>query len=386
MQVAPDGSCFSLELAGGRAKGATRIVAHYLNPFKKGGQAKRLYAHKDKLQGLWLSPSGALHAVGGKYHTNTSGEWTARSVPGATANFISIWGLDDETMWLGAMNFNNECTVFRRDGLAWHKHTIKSAGDAVYAFTGSSTSDVYAATEGGIAHFDGKRWKIVKKTPCFILDLCAATKSELYACGRDGTWLFKGNAKKGFKTLIKGSPRDDSDFYHVVVFQKKAYLTQHWRVVSLKGKTTKPEWDPEPSASFPQLSANSNVLWAANSSGLRCFNGKTWRDVPFVGASPAKPKKKAAAKKTTAKKEAPAEKAKATPPAKGVQRYEFKGGGSNKFWETACSGKKVTVRYGRIGTSGQTKFKSFDTPAAAKEHQKKLIGEKLKKGYKKAKS
>ena len=45
------------------------------------------------------------------------------------------------------------------------------------------------------------------------------------------------------------------------------------------------------------------------------------------------------------------------------------------------TGAEVTVRYGRIGTQGQTNTKSFPDEAAAARHAEKLIQEKTGKGY-----
>src|SRR5262245_60491460 len=55
--------------------------------------------------------------------------------------------------------------------------------------------------------------------------------------------------------------------------------------------------------------------------------------------------------------------------------------GSHKFYEAVVSGKKLTIRYGRIGDPGQTQTKKFATPAAAKAEADKKIGEKTRKGY-----
>ena len=64
------------------------------------------------------------------------------------------------------------------------------------------------------------------------------------------------------------------------------------------------------------------------------------------------------------------------------QRYfEFTDDKSSKFWEISQSGCDVTVRYGRIGASGQTQTKSFADEGAAQRHAEKLIGEKTEKGY-----
>jgi predicted DNA-binding WGR domain protein len=45
-------------------------------------------------------------------------------------------------------------------------------------------------------------------------------------------------------------------------------------------------------------------------------------------------------------------------------------------------GKSFTVNFGKIGTSGQTQKKDFPDEAKAKKEYDKLIGEKVKKGYK----
>jgi len=61
--------------------------------------------------------------------------------------------------------------------------------------------------------------------------------------------------------------------------------------------------------------------------------------------------------------------------------FEFVGGSSSKFWEVSITGSDVTVRYGRIGTDGQSKTKSFSDEAAAVRHAEKLIAAKTGKGY-----
>ncbi|MCY2993880.1 MAG: WGR domain-containing protein [Planctomycetota bacterium] len=61
--------------------------------------------------------------------------------------------------------------------------------------------------------------------------------------------------------------------------------------------------------------------------------------------------------------------------------FEFVGGNSAKLWELGISGTEVTVRFGRIGTDGQTQVKSFPDPAAATRHAEKLVTAKIGKGY-----
>ena len=64
-----------------------------------------------------------------------------------------------------------------------------------------------------------------------------------------------------------------------------------------------------------------------------------------------------------------------------MRRFEFVGGSSAKFWEVSVNGKAVTVRYGRIGTSGQEQTKAFPDAEKAQKHANKLIAEKTGKGY-----
>lgn len=68
--------------------------------------------------------------------------------------------------------------------------------------------------------------------------------------------------------------------------------------------------------------------------------------------------------------------------AAGARRYfEFRDGKSAKFWEIVVSSHEVTVRFGKIGTAGQSQTKSFSDDAAVQKHVNALIREKTGKGY-----
>ena len=56
-------------------------------------------------------------------------------------------------------------------------------------------------------------------------------------------------------------------------------------------------------------------------------------------------------------------------------------GTSDKFWEIQTAGSTHTVTYGRNGTAGQSKSKTFDSEEACLKDAEKLIAEKTKKGY-----
>ncbi len=56
-------------------------------------------------------------------------------------------------------------------------------------------------------------------------------------------------------------------------------------------------------------------------------------------------------------------------------------GGSSKFWEGAVEGDVFTVRFGKLGTAGQTQTKKFASAAAAEKALAKKAAEKRAKGY-----
>jgi predicted DNA-binding WGR domain protein len=66
-------------------------------------------------------------------------------------------------------------------------------------------------------------------------------------------------------------------------------------------------------------------------------------------------------------------------------RLEFIEGTSSKFWEGQVNGLELTIRFGRIGSRGQLKTKSFATPGDAERELSVLVAEKKKKGYAEAK-
>lgn len=61
----------------------------------------------------------------------------------------------------------------------------------------------------------------------------------------------------------------------------------------------------------------------------------------------------------------------------GVRRFEI----DEKFWAISLAGPSHTVKFGRIGTNGHEKTKTFDDAGAAKQDYNRLIQEKTSKGY-----
>jgi predicted DNA-binding WGR domain protein len=79
-----------------------------------------------------------------------------------------------------------------------------------------------------------------------------------------------------------------------------------------------------------------------------------------------------------------------TPPAAGrisqllpgqTRYFEFIGGSSKKYWHVTVDGCALVVSFGRIGTAGQLKRKTFPNEAMARHEAESLIREKLGKGY-----
>ncbi len=71
----------------------------------------------------------------------------------------------------------------------------------------------------------------------------------------------------------------------------------------------------------------------------------------------------------------------ATGPGTSARRFEFREGNSSKYWEIALNGQQHTVRFGRIGSNGQSQTKSFSSESAAQNDVDRLIAEKKRKGY-----
>src|SRR5687767_1175626 len=85
-----------------------------------------------------------------------------------------------------------------------------------------------------------------------------------------------------------------------------------------------------------------------------------------IDATPAPTAAGEAGSESTATKEAIM--SQAGSPAGKPRHFEFVGGKSSKFWEVSQSGNEMTTRWGRIGTDGQSKTKTFaDAAAAAKQ-------------------
>ncbi|NTZ82346.1 DUF4132 domain-containing protein [Burkholderia metallica] len=64
-----------------------------------------------------------------------------------------------------------------------------------------------------------------------------------------------------------------------------------------------------------------------------------------------------------------------------MRRFELIEGNSSKFWEVEQDGSGLNIRWGRIGTAGQSQTKAFADDAKARAALDKLVKEKTGKGY-----
>jgi predicted DNA-binding WGR domain protein len=64
-----------------------------------------------------------------------------------------------------------------------------------------------------------------------------------------------------------------------------------------------------------------------------------------------------------------------------MRRFEHVEDGAAKFWQVEVLGTTMRVRFGRLGTEGQSKDKELGSAGAAQREAEKLVGEKVKKGY-----
>ncbi|MCP9763547.1 DUF6493 family protein [Lacihabitans soyangensis] len=64
-----------------------------------------------------------------------------------------------------------------------------------------------------------------------------------------------------------------------------------------------------------------------------------------------------------------------------IHYLTFQNGDSDKFWQIETNGTTFTVKFGKIGTEGQSQTKTYDTEEVCIQEAQKKIEEKLKKGY-----
>jgi len=64
-----------------------------------------------------------------------------------------------------------------------------------------------------------------------------------------------------------------------------------------------------------------------------------------------------------------------------VYHFELDDAKSHKFWEIIRNGNEFTTRYGKVGAAGQSQTKTWPNEALCQKEARKVIREKVKKGY-----
>lgn len=174
---------------------------------------------------------------------------------------------------------------------------------------------------------------------------------------------------------------------------KKVVLTG---TLSMKRADAKKALEAAGAKVMSGVSKNVDILIAGEDGGSKLDKAKSlgleiWSEEEMVAATGEAGTKAPAEKKAAPKKKAPATKRKKEESEE--QEEEEEEGGSNthylvadstsggKFWKCVQNGKTLTISYGKVGSKGQTKPKSFATVAAADKELAKLLREKGKKGY-----
>ncbi|GAK73313.1 hypothetical protein RRU01S_35_00220 [Agrobacterium rubi TR3 = NBRC 13261] len=165
------------------------------------------------------------------------------------------------------------------------KLILDNALNVIWDIAGLSEKDIYLASEkNAVYHYDGERIsKLETEADSGILAVHAVDADTVYACGRDGNFLF-GNSRDGFRKLnVPGSPV----FNGMASFQGKLYLSSIGRPRGLfvfdGAKLERVEGDLVPG--IDDVSAVSavgdEVLWVMGEKDLLRFDGKTWERILF---------------------------------------------------------------------------------------------------------
>lgn len=155
-----------------------------------------------------------------------------------------------------------------------------------------------------------------------------------------------------------------SDSVERYVFRPGVLRSFGWRVLDIPGK----DWLDNPGAVLQRIEA---MLAAGEDRALE----------QMVDPVPLAPPPAPAAAAHVAQVAPTAEAALDAAAGAQVRSLHFEQGASRKFWRASLRDAELTVSYGRIGSTGQSLLKQFETPERALREMEKLVDEKLRKGY-----
>jgi len=156
-------------------------------------------------------------------------------------------------------------------------------------------------------------------------------------------------------------PQDTMERY---VFRPGILRSFGWRVIDVPGR----DWLSDPQAVLSRIIAALSGVVEPEDEPM-AFDSLPGVLEPGPGEPPP-------ARTSGASEPGPVASADAT-----ARRFRFEQGTSRKFWRIALAGAELTVTFGRIGSTGQSNVKTFETVDRAMREMEKLVSEKLRKGY-----
>lgn len=145
---------------------------------------------------------------------------------------------------------------------------------------GTSADDLWAVTiDGGLFHYDGKRWTALESPTNYPINRIRCTSSGLvYIAGQHGV-LFAGNAS-GWRCL--GAPDPDlPEIWGLEIFAGRVYLSTMASLYTYDDGELHPlrpdlgdDWDTH------FLDQVDGVLWSVGATSLATFDGDRWTRIP----------------------------------------------------------------------------------------------------------
>jgi hypothetical protein len=107
------------------------------------------------LYGVWTH-GGQVWVVGSgsNIRVRDGKGWRALSPPAPDVTFTAVWGTGPEDVWVTGAK--SGAVLFHWNGRAWA--SVHLPFSALYAVSGSASSDIVVVGEEGSAHYDGSRW------------------------------------------------------------------------------------------------------------------------------------------------------------------------------------------------------------------------------------
>lgn len=211
--ITPNGDVYLLE-GGGR-------IVRAGNALTGDRRAEVVYLAKERLDAMYASEDGALHAVGARYHTNAGGTWRKEKIGRQNQRGTST------AVWADARGnvVTGDCSevVHRTPDGTWTSAPFgaptRRPPATVHAIGGRRHDDLYAVG-GAVAHFDGESWApLTMPAPALYLDACPRSDHTLIV-GRAEGQLFVARGRE--VELVYKDPK--LSFFGVAATDELVYL------------------------------------------------------------------------------------------------------------------------------------------------------------------